>query len=87
VILEMMAAGKPLIVTGPSGLSECAQDAALTVSCNDEPALAETMDRLRRDVELQKKLIDRGLVRVRDFNPEKSAEEYLALFEEVLRRA
>jgi glycosyltransferase involved in cell wall biosynthesis len=87
VVLEMMAAGKPLIVTGPSGLSECARDAALTVPCNDLDVLAAAMERLRKDVDLQKELIGRGLDRVRDFNPEKSAQDYLVLFKKVLECA
>jgi glycosyltransferase involved in cell wall biosynthesis len=80
VALELMAAGKPLIVSLRGGLSECAGDACLTFPNGDPLALAECMETLSEDIPLQKDLIGRALDRVKRFRTNESISAYLNLF-------
>jgi glycosyltransferase involved in cell wall biosynthesis len=84
VALELMAAGKPIIVSARGGLSECAGNACLTFENGNRRTLCDTMVRLSQDTELQSLLIQKGLVRIEKFAPEVAICEYLKLFEEVL---
>lgn len=84
VALELMAKGKPIIVSRDGGLSESGGEACLTFSNRDPQDLSRIMMQLHDDVELQHKLIRLGLQRVRDYNPELAIDRYLELFDKLI---
>jgi glycosyltransferase involved in cell wall biosynthesis len=82
--LELMAAGKPLIVSQVGGLSECTGPAALKVPNGNVSILAETMTILRGNLVLQHQLMEASLERVQQFRPDNAVEEYLSMFRTIL---
>ena len=84
VTLELMAAGKPLIVSAVGGLSECAGDACLTFPNRDVDSLAAAMRRLAGSAEDRRNLIERALARADRFRAYKSPDLYLMLFAEII---
>lgn len=82
--LELMAAGKPLVVSQVGGLSECAAEAALTFPNGNYRELARVMDILSSDAVLQRELMLKALERIKLFEPDRLIEEYLQLFKEIL---
>ena len=79
VALELMAAGKPLIVSAIGGLSECAGDGAVCFPNGDAQSLSEAMKTLSADKERQAVLICHSLKRIAGFNPQNIIDQYLEL--------
>ena len=86
VALELLAAGKPVIVSRNGGLAECVGDAALLFENGDHVMLAECMTRLLGDKELTATLKAKAEGQLRQFDPENLAAQYVRLFESVLGR-
>jgi glycogen synthase len=84
VALELLAAGKPVIVSRRGGLAECVGDAGLLFDNGDEVMLADCMMRLLKDNELRASLLEKAKEQVNKFDPEMLAREYISLFNKVL---
>jgi glycosyltransferase involved in cell wall biosynthesis len=80
VALELLAAGKPLVVSRTGGLSECAGDACVTFPNGDALALSRALGELLDSRDLQNTLIEKGLERIREFDPQALSSQYLDLF-------
>lgn len=85
IVMELLAAGKPLIVSRAGWLSECALDACRSFPNRDRIALARVMEEVITDRPLQEDLVDRALERVKLFDPKKQVAEYVELFELLLK--
>ena len=89
VILEAMAAGKPVVATTVGGIPEVARDGVegLLVAPGDVDALEEALDRLLSDRGLRTSLGARGRRRVlADYSPERLAARIDTLYGELLTR-
>ncbi len=86
-ILEAMERGVPVICSNAGSLPEVAGNAALVVPTADAPALSEAMLRLERDASLHADLVAKGRERCRAFSWEKTARDYIWLFESVAGRS
>lgn len=84
VALELLAAGKPVIVSRNGGLAECVGDAALLFDNGDHVMLADCMTRLLNDEKLRATLRENGKIQVKKFDPERLALRYVDLFSYVL---
>ncbi len=84
-ILEAMACGCPVITSNTTACPEIAGDAALLVNPRSVEDIAAAMHRLITDKELRETLREKGLKRASTFTWQKSAEEHLRVFEDVLR--
>jgi glycosyltransferase involved in cell wall biosynthesis len=82
-LVEAMAAGCPVVAASTGALPEIAQNAALLVDPQNVHQMKEAIMNVVADTHLRQDLIQRGLLRARDFTWEKCAEETLKLFHEV----
>lgn len=83
ITVELMAAGKALIVSAEGGLAECAGDTGLTFPNGDHATLAERMLQLLADPELQRVLSARARERSKEFLPSPFVDQYVALLREL----
>ena len=81
--LESMACGCPVIASDVSSLPEVCGDAVHYINPYEVESITEGIDRVLKDNSLRSSLISRGLERAKQFTWEKSAKEYLRVFEEV----
>jgi len=81
--LEAMACGVPVVTSNISSLPEIVEAAALTVDPNNINAIAEAMAEVLTNDNLSRALSDRGVERAREFDWNKTAAQYLELFEEI----
>ncbi|MGA9351105.1 MAG: glycosyltransferase family 1 protein [Anaerolineae bacterium] len=81
--LEAMACGTPVVCSNAASLPEVVGDAAITVDPYDVEGLAEAMQRVLTDVELQEQLREKGLERAQQFTWERTARETVAVYREV----
>jgi glycosyltransferase involved in cell wall biosynthesis len=79
--LEAMASGLPVITGNTSSLPEITGNAGLMIDPYNTASLAQAMKLVLTDESLRQDLIKKGQERVREFNWEKTAEEYLRIFE------
>lgn len=84
VALELLAAGKPMIVSSNGGLAECVGDAALLFVNGDHAMLADRMTRLLGDEQLRARLKENAKAQVKRFDPERLVRRYIDLFSYVL---
>ena len=87
VALELLAAGKPVIVSKNGGLAECVGDAALLFNNGDHAMLAVCMTRLLRDAKLRATLQENAKTQLKQFDPERLVAQYIDLFEYVLGKS
>jgi glycosyltransferase involved in cell wall biosynthesis len=80
VALELLAAGKPVIVSKNGGLAECVGDAALIFDNGDHVMLADCMTRLLNDEKLRAVLRENAKTQVKQFDPERLVRRYIDLF-------
>jgi glycosyltransferase involved in cell wall biosynthesis len=85
VAIELMAAGRGLIVSERGGLAECAGDAGLRFPNGDVQALANTMLRLLAEPQLRHTLSQRALQRAERFAPEGFVDQYVELLRATAR--
>lgn len=84
VAIELMAAGKCLIVSAKGGLAECVGDAGLSFPNGDHVALADRMQALLDDPARRTALSTAARERAQTFLPERFVAQYIALFQEVV---
>lgn len=85
-ILEAMACGCPVITSNVTACPEVAGDAALLVKPRSVSELADAMRRLFEDSSLRADLRQRGLARARQLTWQRSAEQHLEVFKDVVRQ-
>jgi glycosyltransferase involved in cell wall biosynthesis len=83
-VLEAMAHELPVVVANASSLPEVAGDAALYVNPSDPHDIADKVTRAVEDLALREALIQRGLGRARQFTWRATAEQTVAVYEEIL---
>jgi glycosyltransferase involved in cell wall biosynthesis len=88
VIIEGMAAGKPVVATNGGGVPEIIEDgqSGILVPMDDAPALADAICRVLADPEQAKAMGARARQRVMDhFTVEETARRVQAVYEEIFR--
>lgn len=83
-ILEAFACETPVVTANVSSLPEVAGDAALLVDPLDTNALAEALKRLITEENLRKELIAKGLMRVKAFTWQASANHLREIYQQML---
>ena len=83
-VLEAMAHGVPVLVSGGSALREVAGDAAVFVDPQSVDSIADTLVRLSRDEALREELRQRGLSRARLFSWEQAVSRTWTAYGELL---
>lgn len=83
-ILEAMACGTPLITSNTSAMPEVAGGGALFIDPTDPESIAQQIERLQIDKVLRAQTIAYGLERAKAFSWEKTAQQVVALYDEVL---
>ena len=81
--LESMAAGTPVICTNAGSLPEVVGDAALTVHPGDSASLTDAINTVLTNKALRQNLIDKGLKRCMMFPWSSTADQTLAIIEQV----
>ncbi|WP_169336218.1 glycosyltransferase family 4 protein [Pontibacter roseus] len=84
VALELMAAGKNLIVSELGGLKECVGDAGLTFPNGNAEALAKRMYTLLTDASARSSQLRVGRERVKEFLPSIFVAQYIDLLQKVI---
>jgi glycosyltransferase involved in cell wall biosynthesis len=85
-VIEAMACGTPVICSNVTALPEVAGGAAILVDPSDVRGLAEALDRVLGDSDLQADLRGRGLARAHQFSWERTASETLAIYRRICPR-
>lgn len=86
VAIELMAAGKCLIVSAQGGLAECVGDAGLSFPNGDHTALADRMQQLLDDPVRRAALSAAARTRAQEFLPGRFVAQYVALLQDVVAR-
>ncbi len=84
-LLEAMASGLPVVASNRGSLPELAEEAALLVNPEDEPALARRVRDLLKNPPLQARLREAGISRARQFTWERTAQRTLEIYREVYK--
>jgi glycosyltransferase involved in cell wall biosynthesis len=79
-VVESMASGVPTITSFGSSLEEVAGDGALLIDPHDTGAIAEAIGEVLGDLDLQRQLISRGLLRSTQFKQENLAQRVLEVY-------
>jgi len=79
-VIESMASGVPTITSRGSSLEEVAGDAAVLIDPRDTNSIADAMERVLKDAELQRSLSERGLRRSAQFNTGSLAAKVLDVY-------
>ena len=87
VAVELMAAGKSLIVSAMGGLAECVGDAGLVFPNGDDEALALQMLLVLDDPALRKAQAAKARERATSFVPARLVDQYVGLLNEVTGNA
>lgn len=82
-VVEAMACGTPVLSSNVGAIPEVARDAALLVDPADPAAIQEGLAKILTDQALRNALIERGLIRVKEFSWRKIAEEICGVYETV----
>ncbi|MCA9400433.1 MAG: glycosyltransferase family 4 protein [Candidatus Omnitrophica bacterium] len=85
-LVEAFSCGAPVVTSNVSTAPEIVQDAALQIDPHDVGALARAIRQVSKDKELQHDLQIKGYQRSLDFSFEKTAQETLKVYEEVLKK-
>jgi len=84
-ILEGFQAGVPVITCNVSSMPEIAEKAAYLINPRDSESIAKAIRELSIDEKLKHSLIKKGEIRVQDFSWEKTAQETLSLYQELIK--
>jgi glycosyltransferase involved in cell wall biosynthesis len=85
-VLEAMASGCPVITTKEGSLAEVAGEAAYYVDAYDSQAIGNAIVTVMDTPNLQKELSEKGLIQVRNFSWEKTAQKTMEIYEKVFQR-
>lgn len=85
-VLEAMACGTPVVCSNSTSIPEVGGDAVVYCDAYDANDIKEKIELVLNDKVLQKQMIEQGLKRVKHFSWEKSADEHMQLFKEVLQK-
>jgi glycosyltransferase involved in cell wall biosynthesis len=85
--LEAMACGTPVVCSRSGSLDEVVGDAALTADPEDIDALAWHAANVLSDGRLRATMVARGLTHAAQFTWDRTAEQVLSLYREVLQKA
>ena len=83
-LIEAMACGTPVITSKTSAMPEVVGDAGILVEPNDHQAIAHLIYQLDCNLAYRQELIEKGLVRAKDFTWEKTAQQIAEVYEKVL---
>lgn len=86
VLIEAMAAGRPVVASDLPGYAEAAGGAAVLVPPGDAPALAEALWRVGQDGPLRASLTERGLARARALDWSHVGDHVLRIYGRALAR-
>jgi glycosyltransferase involved in cell wall biosynthesis len=88
VIVEAMAAGRPVVASAIGGIPEIARDGleALLVPPDDAPALARALDRITRDADEREQLAEGAAHRAATFSAGAIVPRFEAAYERLLAR-
>lgn len=84
-VLEAMACGCPVITSKEGSLKEVADNAALIVDAYDEGDIANGIQKVFNDMNLQKELTLKGFERAKKFSWKKTALETVKVYEQVAK--
>lgn len=84
--IEAMACGTPVVSSNLTSMPEICQDAVIYCNPYEINDIGNKIMQVLNDSKLQNKLIMKGLKRASEFRWEKSANDHLAIFKEVLRK-
>jgi len=84
-VLEAMACGTPVITSNLSSLPEVGGDAVLYCDPYSVEDIRQKIEQVLSDATLQEQMSKKGLTRAKEFSWEKSAQEHIRVFEEVLK--
>lgn len=85
IILEAMACGCPVITSNVSALPEVAGNAAILVNPRSVREIANAMKQLTNDEMLRSDLSEKGLLRVKQFTWENSANKHIEVFRKAIQ--
>lgn len=86
VALELLAAGKNVIVSSNGGHAECVGDAGLTFANGDHHVLHQCMLRMMTDDSLARRQKERAAIRVQAFDELELTRRYVDIYEQVIQR-
>lgn len=86
-VLEALCSGVPAIAATGSCLEEAGGPGSLYVNPDNVPELADKINQVLRDDTLRQKMITQGLAYSRNFDDEKLAAQYAALYQTVINHA
>jgi glycosyltransferase involved in cell wall biosynthesis len=81
-----MACGIPVITSNTSSLPEVIGDVGIMVDPTDEKSLCDAMYSVLTNKELWQHMSNKGLLRSKMFSWERSAQEILKIYDEILLR-
>ena len=84
-VAEAMACGCPVITSNTSSLPEVGGKAAVYVNPLSIESIVKGLEKVLEDKNLQKKMIKEGLKQSRKFNWEKSAEQTIKIYQDLVR--
>ena len=84
-VLESMACGTPVVCSETTSLPEVGGDAIMYCNPYDIEDIKDKIELVLNDSDLQKDMIDKGLTRAKLFTWEKSADEHMKVFEELMK--
>jgi glycosyltransferase involved in cell wall biosynthesis len=79
-LVEAMGVGCPIAASNSTSVPEVTGDAAVLFDPNSPQSIADAIERVWQDAELQKKLVERGKRRAEDFSPRQTAQAHLQAF-------
>ncbi|MFN3850073.1 MAG: glycosyltransferase family 4 protein [Spirosomataceae bacterium] len=85
-ILEAFACGCPVILSKASSFPEVAKNAAIYFNPLDSEEIASQIESVINKTELRLDLVKRGYERLKDFTPEKMANQTLDVYKSVLKK-
>jgi hypothetical protein len=85
-ILETMASGCPVITSNVSSMPEVAGDAAVLVNPYSVEEISAAIEKVLSDEQFRMGLIEKGLVRAKQFSWEKTVRETLQVYREVYEK-
>lgn len=83
-VLEAMACGAPVVCSNTTSLPEVGGDAVIYCNPHDIYDIKEKMKMVLNDKNIQQKMIEKGLKRVKQFTWEKSAYQHIEIFKSLV---